>query len=82
LLCCSLRGTALSQTLPEPPAIWREVTGVRHANPSNANNPQPQHYRPHVQAFRTSNDGRVAMRVLPTVDFTLMIPENSARIRC
>jgi len=67
--------TALSQTLPEPPAIWREVTGVRHANPANANNPQPQHYRAHVQAFRASNDGRVAMRVLPTVDFTLMIPE-------
>ena len=70
-----LGASAMAQTLPEPPAIWREVTGVRHANPGNANNPQPQHYRAHVQAFRTSNDGRVAMRVLPTVDFTLMIPE-------
>jgi hypothetical protein len=100
----SLSGAAFSQTLPEPPAIWREVTGVRYQAPRGVDikgkegkeglNPntadgwypsqywgivdspvQPRHTRPHIPAFRTTADGRIGMRTLGLVGFSLLNPE-------
>ena len=64
---------AVAHTAPEPPSLWREVTGVRNISLNNA--PTPVHTRPHVPAFRTSVDGRVALRVLTKGEFALMLPE-------
>jgi hypothetical protein len=69
------------QAVPESPAIWREVTGVLWANPSDNNNPQPYFSRPHMPAFRVTKDGRVACMVEgggvmgSSPAFTLMMPE-------
>lgn len=69
------------QAVPESPAIWREVTGVLWANPTDNNNPQPYFSRPHMPAFRVTKDGRIACMVEgggvmgSSPAFTLMMPE-------
>ena len=66
-----LSDVALSQTWPEPPAIWREVTGIRYRSATNL---QPEHQRPHMPTYRTTRDGRIAINP-KTSQFTLIIPE-------
>lgn len=72
----SLSGVSFSQTLlPESPAIWREVTGIKYRDPLAA--PalrKPEHQKPHVPSFRTTRDGRVAINPKTSL-FTLMMPE-------
>ena len=66
--------SAVAQTnalLPQPPAIWREVTGITNTT-SGAN---PVVTRPHVPAFRITRDGRVGLRVISGVGFALLMPE-------
>jgi hypothetical protein len=69
--------TASAQTRPEPPSIWREVSGAVYTNPSTTvvSQKKPVHTRPHVPSFRTSRDGRIGLRVLTNGDFTLLMPE-------
>src|SRR5688572_14293558 len=70
------------QSVPESPAIWREVTGVINTYPGGAGTtPVPVFTRPHMPAFRTSADGRIAVIVEgggaigSTPGFVLMMPE-------
>jgi hypothetical protein len=73
------------QAVPESPAIWREVTGVVNTYPGGAGTTAvPAFTRPHMPAFRTSADGRVACIVEgggaigSTPGFVLMMPEKMA----
>lgn len=92
LLRCSLLLTTLTltgqaqQAVPESPAIWREVTGVINSYPGGVGTtPIPTFTRPHMPAFRTSADGRIACVVegggqiggMPA--FTLMMPEKMSQ---
>jgi len=67
------------QAVPESPSIWREVTGVIFSDPANFAGPVFTH--PHMPAFRTTADGRIASivegggAVGATPGFTLFIPE-------
>jgi hypothetical protein len=70
------------QAVPESPAIWREVTGVFNTYPGGVGTtPVPVFSRPHMPAFRTSADGRIAGIVEgggaigSAPGFTLMMPE-------
>lgn len=74
--------TIAQQAVPESPAIWREVTGVVNTYPGGVGTtPVPVFTRPHMPAFRTSADGRIACIVEgggaagSTPGFTLMMPE-------
>ncbi len=57
--------------LPQPPALWREVTGVTNT----AASANPVVTRPHVPAFRISRDGRIGFRVISNCGFALLMPE-------
>src|SRR4051812_18287999 len=65
--------------VPESPAIWREVTGVK--NDYTTGVAVPKFTRPHVPGYRTSADGRIATAVEGsgpdggTPRFTLFMPE-------
>ncbi|MHA3775701.1 hypothetical protein ACXR0O_29655 [Verrucomicrobiota bacterium sgz303538] len=70
------------QAVPESPALWREVTGVVNTYPGGVGTTAvPVFTRPHMPAFRTSADGRIACivegggAVGSTPGFTLMMPE-------
>ena len=71
--------SAFAQELPEPPAIWREVTSVLDEGGPLEMDHAPRFQRPHLPAFRTSQDGRLAMTVARTPRFTLLTPE---KLRC
>jgi len=66
------------QAVPTSPAIWRQVTGVVFTDPANLAG--PVFTRPHMPAYRTTRDGRIAKVVEgggPTsgLGFTLLMPE-------
>lgn len=70
---------ALPAASPEPPAIWREVTGViRNTTVTPATN---TFTRPHMPAWRTTADGRIGLIVEGggseggTPRFSLFMPE-------
>ena len=66
------------QAIPEAPSIWREVAGVVDLS-LTLNTPDPVFTRPHMPGWRTTQDGRVGLRVEnPTAaspNFGLMKPE-------
>lgn len=69
-------------SVPEPPAIWREVTGVFNTYPNGLGTTAvPVFSRPHIPGFRTSADGRIGLMVEGggasggTPAFVLMMPE-------
>jgi hypothetical protein len=69
---------AVAQSLPEPPTLWREVTGIINTtvrDPSGKPKTVPVYRQAHVPSYRTSVDGRVALRVLNDGAFSLMMPE-------
>jgi hypothetical protein len=78
VLCPAL--TALSQVVPDSPAIWREVTGVIK-NYSGTTYLNSSFTRPHVPGYRTTLDGRVGICVegggpdSSTPRYTLFMPE-------
>ncbi|MCX6858328.1 MAG: hypothetical protein NTV80_25900, partial [Verrucomicrobia bacterium] len=63
-------------TLPEPPAIWREVTGVKYLFPLQTTDAlrQAVHTRSHVPTFHTTRDGRIGID-FKTAKITLLRPE-------
>ena len=67
------------QSLPESPSIWREVTGVLDDGGPLEQDHDPRFQRPHLPAFRTSQDGRLAMTVARAPRFTLFTPEKLRR---
>jgi hypothetical protein len=76
---------AVAQSLPEPPTLWREVTGIINTtvtDPSGTQKTVPVYRQAHVPSYRTTVDGRVALRVLNDGGFALMMPEKlSAPVR-
>lgn len=78
-LACLPLATFAQQTVPESPAIWRDVTGVVFADPANMTG--AKFTRPHMPAFRTTLDGRIGSivegggAVGGTPGFTLFMPE-------
>ena len=79
LLSVLLGSIGIGQTLPERPSIWREVTGVLDEGGPLEQDHDPRFQRPHLPAFRTSQDGRLAMTVARTPRFTLFTPEKLRR---
>ena len=80
----SLGVSAIAQTRPEPPSLWREVTGAVYTDPATTivARKKPVHTAPHVPSFRTSRDGRIALRILTSAEFTLLMPEKlNAHVR-
>lgn len=56
-------------SLPEGPAIWREVSGIENLG-AGAN-----YTKPHISPLRTTCDGRLAVNVKDVPRFTLLMPE-------
>jgi hypothetical protein len=90
----SLSGAGFSQTLPELPSIWPEVMVARCHGPSNLNAShqtqnwgiadtplQPGHTRPHIPAFRTTADGRIGMKTLGVIGFSILKSEKVSTYR-
>lgn len=79
LLSCQLVSLSPGQALPERPSIWREVTGVLDEGGPLEQDHDPRFQGPHLPAFRTSQDGRLAMTVARAPRFTLFTPEKLRR---
>lgn len=79
LLSSQLISLLPGQALPERPSIWREVTGVLDEGGPLEQDHDPRFQRPHLPAFRTSQDGRLAMTVARAPRFTLFTPEKLRR---
>ncbi|MEM6571334.1 MAG: hypothetical protein AAF957_23185 [Planctomycetota bacterium] len=67
--------TAAAQSLPERPAIHREVTSVLDVGGPQESDHDPRFQVPHVPPFRTTQDGRLAITVEGAPRFTVLTPE-------
>jgi hypothetical protein len=63
-------------TLPEPPAIQRQVTGIKYINPQGSTRVArgPVNTGPHVPTLHTTRDGRIGID-FRTAKLTLLRPE-------